>query len=156
MSSPLTTELLRPAHNVGMGKQLTTSPPDDLSTFAGRLAFAIRKKGTNANQIEVKTGMARQTVYLLLQGKSAKPTWPILVKLCDHLGVRPEWLAEGDEPMKPVPKLDEAEVALIESYRALSDAHQKDLRDIADRWASEDDSSPSTRGFSRSPRVPKQ
>jgi transcriptional regulator with XRE-family HTH domain len=130
---------------------------EELSTFAARLAFAIRKRKTNANRIELATGMARQTVYLLLAGKTAKPSWPTLVKLCDHLGVRPEWLAEGDEPMAPNPILDDVEMRLIESYRAMSHSHQKDLRTIADQWANEDDADPRHRTFQTShSRVPKQ
>jgi transcriptional regulator with XRE-family HTH domain len=119
----------------------------DLSTLAGRLRFAMARKETNANQIEVDTGeeIKRQTVGFILSGKTLKPTWDKLLLLANHLGVRPHWLAEGEEPMLPSPTLKDEEVELIEHFRHLSSSHQQDLRDLAERWADQDREGPGSR-----------
>lgn len=46
--------------------------------------------------------------------------------------------------MQPTPILSDKELALVEHFRAMSRSHQKDLCDIAERWADEDDGDPST------------
>lgn len=101
------------------------------------------RKGANANRIEVKTGaITRQAIGMMLSGQTGKPSWAKLVLLSTYLGVRPEWLAEGENPMVPAPVLKDEEVTLIEYYRLMSKPHQKDLREIAERWSDEDDDNP--------------
>lgn len=94
----------------------------------------------NPNRIEVKTNGAvtRQAIYAMLSGATGKPTWDKLVLLCAQLGVRPEWLAEGELPMHPAPHLDDEEIALVQAFKEMSHAHQRDLTEIARRWAEED------------------
>lgn len=115
----------------------------ELSTFAARLQHAMDRKKTNANRIEVETGdITRQSIGFMLSGKTAKPTWDKLVLLANHLGVRPHWLADGEGPMLPTPELKDEEIELIEHFRHMSATHRKDLCDIAERWADEDDDGP--------------
>lgn len=127
-----------------MGKKSDTAHIDSVdATLAARLRKAMTLKAVNANQVEIATGITRQAIYLMLKGTTEKPSWPVLVKLCEYLGVRPEWLADGELPMYPAPVLDDDEIQLIEDYRTMSRPHQKDIRDIATRWAEEDAESPS-------------
>lgn len=113
---------------------------NDLSTLAARLRFAMDRKRTNANRIEIETGeITRQAVGFMLDGTTTKPTWDKLVLLSAHLGVRTEWLAQGEGAMLPTPQLKDEEIQLIEYYRSMSKLHRKDLCDIAERWADEDD-----------------
>lgn len=123
----------------------------EANTLAGRLKEALRLNGTNPNQVEVKTGIARQTLYAILRGQTQTLSWPILVQLCAHLGVRPEWMAEGKLPMYPTPALDDEEIQLIHDYREMSMGHRRDLIDIARRWADEDAVTPSAASPFRKP-----
>lgn len=131
--------LLRPDNSV-MAQKKKLAHIEELSTFPGRLRFAMGRKGTNANKIEVKTGaITRQAIGMMLSGQTGKPSWNKLVLLSSYLGVRPEWLAEGETPMVPAPILKDEEVSLIECYRLMSPVHKKDLREIAERWSDEND-----------------
>jgi transcriptional regulator with XRE-family HTH domain len=119
----------------------------DLSTVAGRLQLAIDRNKSNANKIEVDTGgeITRQAVRLILKGVTLKPTWDKLLLLANNLGVRPHWLASGEEPMLPTPTLKDEEVELIQHFRHLSPTHKQDLRDLAERWADQDGEGPGQR-----------
>lgn len=126
----------------------------DLSTMAGRLSFAMSRrgpKGTNPNQIEARTGVFRQTLYQILAGVNANLSSPNLVKVCDDLGIRPQWLTDGDEPMIAQPILKEEEIDLVVHYRQLSHTHQKDILDLAEKWAGDDDDGDGNRPGTRSP-----
>lgn len=139
VSSPFTTGGCEVIHNPAMKikKDDAHDWPED--TLAQRMAKAIKLKDTNPNQIEQATGITRQTFYAVLSGETQNLSGPVLVKSCEYLGVRHKWMADGELPMYPTPKLEEHELQLIEHYRHLSEAHQKDLRDIAERWSEEDD-----------------
>jgi transcriptional regulator with XRE-family HTH domain len=113
-------------------------------TLPERLKRAMTLRGTNPNRVEVSTGITRQTLYAVLRGNTKNFSWPLLVKVSNHLGIRPEWLAEGKLPMFPPPTLDDSEIQLIQDFREMSEGHQKDLSDIARRWADED--GPPSRG----------
>lgn len=110
-----------------------------LETLADRLRYAMDLRKTNPNQIELATGIARQTLYAVLKGDTENFTWVKLTAVSGHLGVRSEWLARGEWPMYPMPSLEEGEIQLIYDFRHLSPGHQRDLADIAHRWAEEDD-----------------
>lgn len=145
-SIAMTTPAAPLIHNFGMRPSAGTRP-DGSASFAHRLREALERKGVNPNQIEVeleKRGIrfARQTIYAMLSGSTGKPTWDKLVLLCEVLGVRPEWLAEGELPMHPAPVLDDAEIQLIQNFRAMSHPHKRDLADIAERWADGDTEDP--------------
>lgn len=121
----------------------------------------MERKGVNANQIQVVMASAgyhlpRQTIGNMLRGRTKVPRWDKLVQISAYLGVRPEWLADGVLPMYPVPTLDEAEMALVQSFRALSSQHQRDLCDIAERWAETDDDESRSSATRYQPRPSKQ
>jgi hypothetical protein len=143
-------------HNAAVGKTSSHTVAHDQEaqdTLASRLALAMKLKGVNANQIETATGIPRQAIYAARDGKSLKLMGDTLVKLCEYLGVRPKWLADGELPMHATPSLDQDEVQLIENYRHMSPANQKALRDIAERWSEEDDPKPGKhRPFPRPPK----
>jgi transcriptional regulator with XRE-family HTH domain len=136
---------------------LTEHTHPDLSDLAGRLRHAINLARSNPNKIEVGTGITRQALYAVLQGKTKALSYPVLRGLSKHLGVRPEWLADGRMPMHPAPELkDDDEIQLVKDFRLMSLQHQRDLADIAHRWAEEDEDRPAgSRPFLRV-RTPKQ
>lgn len=121
-----------------MGK--LAQPDSDTGTLKGRLELAMELARTNASKIETMLGIKRQTLYRVLSGKTQVMTWDVASRLAEHLGIRAKWLQDGERPMHPVPELkDDDEVQLIESFRHMSPSHQRDLAEIAKRWAEEDD-----------------
>jgi hypothetical protein len=160
LSNTFRTGASKVIHNPRVGKKQVVAHESTETTLAERLQAAMSLRGipTNPNKIETATGITRQTLYAVRDGKTQKLLWETCVKLAAYLGVRPEWLNDGELPMHPVPKLeDDDEIQLIEHYRHLSPSHQKDIRAIAERWAEEDDPHPSkTRPFSTNPRIRKQ
>lgn len=152
-----------PARLIHNSQMLSASlHPDDAQTFAGRLELAMKRKGVNANQMQVAMAKAgyhlpRQTLGNMLRGRTKRPTWDKLVLISSYLGVRPEWLADGVLPMLPAPMLDDNELQLVLAFRAMSPNHQKDLCDIAERWAESDgDDDPGPSHGTYSPRARKQ
>jgi transcriptional regulator with XRE-family HTH domain len=135
----------------------TLESEPDFSDLSGRLRHSIRQSKSNPNKIEIATGITRQALYAVLQGKTKALSYPVLRALSKHLGVRPEWLADGRMPMHPAPELkDDDEIQLVKDFRGMSLQHQRDLADIAHRWAEEDESRPAgSRPFLRV-RTPKQ
>lgn len=131
-------------HNPRMGKSAVESKTEgNLSTLAGRLAFALTQKDSNPNKVETAVGVKRQTLYAVLAGRTQILTWDVLTKIADNLGVRPEWLQEGQMPIHPVPELkEEEEIQLIYDFREMSVYHKRDLAEIAKRWAEEDADKP--------------
>lgn len=130
----------------------------DTGTLAGRLALAMELKGRmNANQLAERTGKTRQAVGKVLNGKTQQLYWDTAVEYATELGVRPEWLQKGILPMYPAPELkDDEEIKLIEDFRHMSASHQRDLVEIARRWAEEDDGddTPTQHPFHRAPKPP--
>lgn len=80
--------------------------------FADRLNLAMKEGGFTQASLAEAVGMAQPSVWKLTSGK-AKATKKIL-ELSRVLGVRPEWLSDGREPMRndgqrPEPKETEFE-----------------------------------------------
>lgn len=148
MSSGLTTTNTPFMHNPRMrkiaGAVRAQEQEHDLTSLEGRLRFAMAQRGTNPNQIELSTGIPRQTFYAVLRGQTQNFTFDVLARVAKHLGVRHEWLARGDMPIHPAPQLkDDDEIQLIHDFRDMSPSHQRDLAEIARRWADEDGAAPS-------------
>lgn len=139
MSIALTANLSRVMHNPGMAKSITDDTGGHFPTLVSRLEHAMKLRGTNPNQIAESTGVARQTLYAVLNGPTQNFTWPVLYKICRYLGVNPRWMAEGEMPIEPVSEIrDDEEHRLLLAFRRMSMSHQRDLFDIAARWAEED------------------
>lgn len=67
-------------------------------TFSERLNLAMKESGFTQGALAEAVGMAQPSVWKLVSGgaKGSKKT----VQIAKVLGVRPEWLADGIEPMK--------------------------------------------------------
>lgn len=91
----------------------------DMTTFAGRLAFAMKQAGKVQADIAEELKVSQQAVSLWLKGEGGKKYSAMLAKL---LGIRAEWLAEGDGGMKEEFSLTDKEKALILAYRKRSDS----------------------------------
>ena len=120
----------------------TKNEPDgeiETGGLAGRLQLAMELRRKNPNQIANATGVTRQTLYAVLGGRTKNFSYPVLSAVAKELNIRAEWLARGELPMLPVKTLkDDEEIQLIENFRRMSPLHARDLADIAQRWAEED------------------
>lgn len=75
------------------------SPPQNLSTFAGRLAHLLAKNSTPAYRAGMAAGLSRQTVQKILANpETADDTVKLgtVRALASYFGCRPAWLAFGD------------------------------------------------------------
>jgi hypothetical protein len=131
---------------------------EDPGTLAGRLRLAMEAKNRmNANQLAIATGFTRQQVGKVLNGVTKKLLWDTAVIYAGVLGIRPDWLQDGELPMYPIPRLkSDEEIRLIEDFRHMSPSHQRDLAEIAQRWAEEDNDGPNSHPFSPHKRPPHQ
>ncbi|TKI03551.1 XRE family transcriptional regulator [Martelella alba] len=68
------------------------------TTFSERLNIAMKESGFTQGALAESVGMAQPSVWKLVSGgaKGSKKT----VQIAKVLGVRPEWLANGEEPMR--------------------------------------------------------
>ncbi|HDL8066257.1 TPA: helix-turn-helix transcriptional regulator [Yersinia enterocolitica] len=67
-------------------------------TFADRLNLAMKEGGFTQASLAEAVGMAQPSVWKLTSGKSNSSRKS--VQIARVLGVRPEWLSEGIEPMR--------------------------------------------------------
>jgi transcriptional regulator with XRE-family HTH domain len=140
-----------------MGATRKDIAPPDPGTLQGRLQLAmyLKDRKMNANKLALATGLSRQAIRLVLKGVTQKLLWETAVIYATELGVRPRWLQDGELPMYPAPELkDDEEIRLIDDFRHMSLSHQRDLAEIARRWAEEDGDDPSPRPFGRETKPP--
>jgi len=75
----------------------------DLSTFAGRLRYAmVRKKLDNQSELARSVGVKPQTIQYLLDPKNSAVGSKHTAALASALSVRSQWLATGEGPIEPV------------------------------------------------------
>lgn len=67
-------------------------------TFAERLTYAMNEAGYTQASLGDAIGMAQPSVWKLTSGKTKNTRK--LYEIAKVLGVRPEWLSDGEEPMR--------------------------------------------------------
>ncbi|MDQ7101916.1 S24 family peptidase [Serratia sp. MF2] len=67
-------------------------------TFAERLKLAMDEGSFTQGSLAKKVGIAQSMIWKLLNGKANGTTK--MLEMCKVLGVRPEWLVDGQEPMR--------------------------------------------------------
>ncbi|EHT8069647.1 helix-turn-helix transcriptional regulator [Salmonella enterica] len=67
-------------------------------TFADRLTYAMNEAGYTQASLGDAIGMAQPSVWKLTSGKTKNTRK--LFEISRVLGVRPEWLSDGEEPMR--------------------------------------------------------
>lgn len=73
-------------------------------TFADRLNLAMKERGFTQASLAEAVGMSQPSVWKLASGKSKSSRKA--VQISNVLGVRPEWLTTGQEPMRDEANLD--------------------------------------------------
>lgn len=69
------------------------------SDFRARLRDAVRSAG-GPEEVALRAGIPRRSLGNYLAGPN-EPKMSVLIKLCETLMVRVEWLATGEGPMRP-------------------------------------------------------
>lgn len=70
-----------------------------LKTLSDRLNYAMNEMGMSQGQLAKKAGMAQPTIYRIASGKAQGSSK--ILDIAKALGVRAEWLLNGEEPMRP-------------------------------------------------------
>lgn len=73
----------------------------NLLNFLDRLDYAMKQEGLLAAHLARDIGMTRSAMSQLLNGSSKSMRPEHLIKAARRLNVRIEWLAIGEEPMRP-------------------------------------------------------
>lgn len=99
--------------------------------MADRLKWRRKQLKLTQTQLAEKAGMTQQMIQQLETRKVL--TTGKLVTLAGALGVRPQWLESGAEPMLPNSDLTPDERLLVEGYRTSSPAEKAALITLAVR-----------------------
>ena len=108
-----------------------------MNTLASRLLTAMRERNISAPQLARKVGVTKQAVYKWLRGGVLSLDTDVLQRVCEELGVRPEWLVSGKLPKHPSPGLKDEETRLIMDFRGLTPRDRQRLLDLARAWKEE-------------------
>lgn len=82
----------------------------------------IKKNKITVSELSEKTGINQQTIYSLVNRDSSRVDINTFIKLCNAIGVYPEYFS--DENPDERLQLNEDESLLIEHYRTMTD-HEK-------------------------------
>ncbi|WP_210530582.1 helix-turn-helix domain-containing protein [Pantoea ananatis] len=104
-------------------------------TLADRLKLAMKEAGMSQAQLAEAVGIAQPSIFKILSGKSQNSGY--IVHLSKALGVRPEWLALNEGPMRkshesnydaPYPPPQTPDVKFVHIWKA--EEKTKDLQAI--------------------------
>lgn len=128
----------------------------DLKSFGGRLGHARVLNGLTQAQLGKLTGLAPTTISSIELRERVRPVHT--VELATALGVRPEWLETGRDPMMKQPEAAQEDLELARLISALPPAHKAAVRALVLAYSA---SSPTTAitgvtGDAKSPRHEKQ
>ena len=104
-------------------------------TLGERLEMAMREEGVSQAELGRALGISRSAVNQIVQrvSKGFKPEH--LVLACRRLRIRPEWLALGEEPMRP-DDLTLADRAFLRAYQSLPPAKRETVASVVKDMAS--------------------
>lgn len=84
-----------------------------------KLESLMREKGTNANELAQKLGIAPTTIYSMIRRDSKKVDIEVLMKISRELGVEPEYFCDDSVPPKE-PVYDDVITVYTRSRKNLS------------------------------------
>ncbi|WP_195611347.1 helix-turn-helix domain-containing protein [[Clostridium] symbiosum] len=65
-----------------------------------KLDTLMKERGTNANELANKVGIAPTTIYSMIKRDSKKADIEVLIKISRELGVEPEYFCDDSIPLK--------------------------------------------------------
>lgn len=66
-----------------------------------KLDKLMKERGTNANELAQKIGVAPTTIYSMIRRDSKKADIEVLIKIARELGVEAEYFCDDSEPSEP-------------------------------------------------------
>lgn len=112
------------------------------TTFSARLKLALAAKGMEPIGLAKAIGARKQTVYYWLKGTTKNPDSINLGRCAARLGVRSEWLQNGELPMFAPPEVGEEEAQLVGYYAKMDPERRKSLMEIAESMAAKSATKP--------------
>lgn len=94
-----------------------------------KLESLMREKGTNANELAQKLGIAPTTIYSMIKRDSKKVDIEVLMKISRELGVEPEYFCDDSVPPKE-PVYDDVITVYTRSRKNLSPEEKMKLARI--------------------------
>ena len=74
-----------------------------------KLDSLMKERGTNANELAQKIGVAPTTIYSMIKRDSKKADIEVLIRLSKELGVDPEYFCDDSIPLKD-PTYEDAKI----------------------------------------------
>ena len=119
------------------------TPPPELNTLGKRISVARQALGISQTALAKMVGCSSQAISKWENDEGQTIRQPLFLKLCQALKVNTHWLNGGEIDPTPYRKVSIDEAALLDSYRALSDAARDKLATFATFLVRESQAAPS-------------
>lgn len=123
--------------------EVTDEMLKEATTQGARLKLALAARGITPGTLAKKIQVTRATVHYWFSGSTKKLDSDNLFAAAKILGVRPRWLATGELPMFPKPRMSEAAIALVEFFEHMAEDDRQTLLRTAEKFAISPDTKPS-------------
>jgi len=91
-----------------------------------KLDSLMKQRGTNANELAQKLGIAPTTIYSMIKRDSKKADIEVLIRLSRELGVEPEYFCDNSIPLKE-PTYEDTKKLIARNGKALSTDQRMEL-----------------------------
>jgi len=91
-----------------------------------KLDSLMKQRGTNANELAQKLGIAPTTIYSMIKRDSKKADIEVLIRLSRELGVEPEYFCDDSIPLKE-PTYEDTKKLIARNGKALSTDQRMEL-----------------------------
>lgn len=80
----------------------------------------MKERGTNANELAQKIGIAPTTIYSMIKRDSRKADIDILICIAKELGVEPEYFCSDEIAIKTEPTYEDVELLIARNGKKMS------------------------------------
>lgn len=85
-----------------------------------KLDKLMKERGTNANELAQKIGIAPTTIYSMIKRDSKKADIEVLIRISEELGVEPEYFCDAVEPKQEKDSFEKIELLIARNEKELS------------------------------------
>lgn len=91
-----------------------------------KLDQLMRERGTNANELANKVGVAPTTIYSMIKRDSKKADIEVLIKISRELDVEPEYFCDDSIPIRQ-PSYEETKILLARNGKQMTTEQRMEL-----------------------------
>lgn len=91
-----------------------------------KLDSLMKERGTNANELAQKIGVAPTTIYSMIKRDSKKADIEVLIRLSKELGVDPEYFCDDSIPLKD-PTYEDAKILIARNGKNMTTEQRMEL-----------------------------